>query len=173
MHNDQSRAWRKTFPNSKGKPENVHTKASLMHGRANVQQRINELRLKKAQIAQESFDIDAYYVLKRLYEIDRLDILDIITDDLSAFKPLSNWPETWRRSISSMDLKRVISNDNIETIIDKIKWPDKLRNLELIGKHININAFVKDDSIKNQEPIQIEFINAVVDDADSANNTAE
>lgn len=30
-------------------------------------------------------------------------------------------------------------------IIEKIKWPDKLKNLELLGKHINVNAFAKEE----------------------------
>ncbi|MFW8217264.1 terminase small subunit, partial [Klebsiella pneumoniae] len=28
-----------------------------------------------------------------------------------------------------------------ETILKKIKWPDKVKNLELIGKHVDVNAF--------------------------------
>ncbi|STU63700.1 Uncharacterised protein [Klebsiella pneumoniae subsp. ozaenae] len=30
---------------------------------------------------------------------------------------------------------------SIETILKKIKWPDKVKNLELIGKHVDVNAF--------------------------------
>ena len=26
-------------------------------------------------------------------------------------------------------------------ILKKIKWPDKVKNLELIGKHVDVNAF--------------------------------
>ncbi|MNP57792.1 hypothetical protein D3C76_1526530 [compost metagenome] len=26
-------------------------------------------------------------------------------------------------------------------VLKKIKWPDKVRNLELLGKHVNVNAF--------------------------------
>ncbi len=29
----------------------------------------------------------------------------------------------------------------IETILKKIKWPDKVKNLELIGKHVDVMAF--------------------------------
>ncbi len=27
------------------------------------------------------------------------------------------------------------------TLQKKIKWPDKVKNLELIGKHVDVNAF--------------------------------
>ena len=34
-----------------------------------------------------------------------------------------------------------MNEDSIETILKKIKWPDKVKNLELIGKHVDVNAF--------------------------------
>ena len=42
------------------------------------------------------------------------------------------------------DLSSTIMNmdeKSIETILKKIKWPDKVKNLELIGKHVDVNAF--------------------------------
>ncbi|MDH8195747.1 terminase small subunit, partial [Klebsiella pneumoniae] len=42
------------------------------------------------------------------------------------------------------DLSSTIMNmdeTSIETILKKIKWPDKVKNLELIGKHVDVNAF--------------------------------
>ena len=34
-----------------------------------------------------------------------------------------------------------MNETSIETILKKIKWPDKVKNLELIGKHVDVNAF--------------------------------
>ena len=36
----------------------------------------------------------------------------------------------------------------VETLIKKIRWPDKLKNLELLGKHIEIKAF--GEKVNNQ-----------------------
>lgn len=83
--------------------------------------------------------IDADYVLKRLTEIDQLDVLDILTDD-GDLKNIRDWPPEWRRSISGVDITAVINGD-METVLKKIKWPDKLRNLELLGKHVDVGAF--------------------------------
>jgi len=33
-------------------------------------------------------------------------------------------------------------------ILKKIKWPDKVRNLELFGKHVTVQAFK--DNVKNE-----------------------
>lgn len=90
-------------------------------------------------------EVNADYVLKRLVEIDEMDVVDILNDDLSAFKPLSQWPKVWRRTISGLDLTELFEGRGEERemtgILKKIKWPDKVKNLELLGKHIDIQAF--------------------------------
>lgn len=110
---------------------------------------IGDENLKKPQIAiaiKESMDsrnkrvqINADYVLTRLVEIDQLDVLDIL-DNAGNFKPIMEWPKTWRQTLSGVDLQEIMSGD-VETVIRKIKWPDKLRNLELLGKHVAVSAF--------------------------------
>ena len=102
--------------------------------------------------AAETVNIDAAYVLGRLKEIDQLDIIDIVKDDLSGFLPLSEWPKAWRTSISALDMKRMVSHGDdepLDTVVEKIKWPDKTKNLELIGKHISVKAF--EGGVDNQE----------------------
>ncbi|WP_339451564.1 terminase small subunit [Pseudomonas sp. JAI120] len=110
---------------------------------------IGDENLKKPQIAEsikEAMDsrnkrvqINADYVLNRLVEIDQLDVLDIL-DNAGNFKPIMEWPKTWRQTLSGVDLQEIMLGD-VETVIRKIKWPDKLRNLELLGKHVAVSAF--------------------------------
>lgn len=114
---------------------------------------INELQAAKERLAEKTFAIDAGYVLRRLKEIDELDVLDIIEDDLSAFRPLSEWPKAWRISVSSIDIKRIVTNfkddGDMVTMIDKIKWPNKTKNLELIGRHISVKAWDHDEQAES------------------------
>lgn len=88
--------------------------------------------------------VDADYVLQRLVEIDQLDVIDILEDDMTL-KPLSEWPKAWRLSLSGMDIteigKATEDSQAAMAFLKKIKWPDKVRNLELLGKHVNVNAF--------------------------------
>lgn len=91
--------------------------------------------------------INADYVLKRLAEIDQLDVLDILTEE-GDMKPVREWPVEWRRSISGVDISAIVSGD-IETVLKKIKWPDKLRALELIGKHVGVRAFAEQIEVKD------------------------
>lgn len=59
-----------------------------------IQNRIAELKAQR----NEQVNIYAAYVLRRLVEIDQMDVLDIVSDNLSL-KPVSEWPSSWRRYI--------------------------------------------------------------------------
>lgn len=87
----------------------------------------------QAQLAARSkrVGMDADYVLKRLGEIDQMDLADILQED-GKLKPVHKWPKIWRQMINSIDLKT-----------GKIRLPDKLKNIELIGKHIGVRAFTE------------------------------
>lgn len=114
-----------------------------------VQDYIAELNRER----QESTRIDAEYVLKRLVEIDQLDLLDIMHEDLSL-KPLSEWPLSWRRTVSTVDVQELFEGSGDERamigFIKKIKGIDKVKNLELLGKHIAVGAFKEQMEIKGQ-----------------------
>lgn len=114
-------------------------KASAMMRDERIQKRIAELMEERNKRLRVSAD----YVLLRLVEIDQMDVLDILNDD-GTLKPIREWPKIWRTTLSGFDLSSTIMNMNetsIETILKKIKWPDKVKNLELIGKHVDVNAF--------------------------------
>ena len=107
-----------------------------------IQKAIEEAQNKR----QEQTQIDAAYVLKRLVEIDQMDVLDIMDDDGNV-KPLRDWPKIWRQYISNIE---TISMDDGEGWLKKIKWPDKVKNLELLGKHVSVGAFK--DKIEHTGP---------------------
>lgn len=88
--------------------------------------------------------IDAGYVLARLVEIDQMDVLDILADDMSI-KPIHQWPKVWRQYLAGFDVSELFEGrgDEREMVgfLKKLKWPDKVKNLELLGKHVGVNAF--------------------------------
>lgn len=75
--------------------------------------------------------IDADYVLQRLADIEQMDVGDIFDAD-GKMLPLQRWPKIWRQNVKEIDLKT-----------GKIKLQDKLRTLELIGKHVGVRAFAE------------------------------
>lgn len=104
-----------------------------------------EAAIKEAQAERAArTQIDADYVLNRLVEIDQMDVLDIMNDDM-AIKPVREWPMVWRRYLSGFDLAEMFEGRGEERdmvgILKKIKWPDKVKNLELLGKHVGVQAF--------------------------------
>ncbi|HEF0029045.1 TPA: terminase small subunit [Citrobacter freundii] len=120
-------------------PNTAAVKASVMMRDERIQKRIAELMEERNKRLRVSAD----YVLLRLVEIDQMDVIDILNDD-GTLKPIREWPKIWRTTLSGFDLSSTIMNmdeKSIETILKKIKWPDKVKNLELIGKHVDVNAF--------------------------------
>ena len=122
-------------------PNTAAVKASVMMRDERIQKRIAELMEERNKRNRVSAD----YVLMRLVEIDQMDVIDIL-DDEGGLKPISQWPKVWRTSISAVDINRIRmamkdDEEDIESTLQKIKWPDKVKNLELIGKHVDVNAF--------------------------------
>lgn len=112
-----------------------------------IQQEIERLQNERNQ----RLDVDADYVLKRLVEVDKLDILDIL-DDTGNFKPFSEWTKEWRLNISSFEVVETATGG----LVKKIKFPDKVKNLELLGKHIQVGAWVNNQSIDLNANIKAE-----------------
>lgn len=138
---------------------------------------IGDENLKKPQIAQaikaamdsrnKRAQVNADYVLNRLVEIDQLDVLDILRDDMS-FKPLSEWPKAWRQYLVGFDIAEMFEGQGEDRsmvgLMKKIKWPDKVKNLELLGKHVNVNAF--------RDQIDLNVIGSLADDIAKARQRA-
>lgn len=131
---------------------------------------IQEFLQKARDERNESVKTDSEYVLRRLREIDELDVIDIMDDSMVTFKPLSEWPKSWRISISGIDIQTIISGNGddepIEKLVRKIKWPDKTKNLELIGRHVGVKAWDKEEPKESAQDITINFVDAVKPDAD-------
>lgn len=121
-------------------PNTAAVKASVMMRDERIQKRIAELMEERNKRMRVSAD----YVLMRLVEIDQMDVIDILNDDMSI-KPVSEWPKVWRQYLTGFELADMFEGrgDEKELVgsLKKIKWPDKVKNLELIGKHVDVNAF--------------------------------
>ena len=115
-----------------------------------VQARVSELKVART----ERVEIDADYVLSRLVEIDQMDVKDIMTDE-GSLKKIREWPSAWRRYISGLDLAELFEGSGDERIsvgvMKKIKWPDKVKNLEMLGKHTAIQAWRENLDLSNRD----------------------
>lgn len=140
--------------------------ASKLLRNAKVQEAIQEAQNKRSERVQ----IDADYVLRRLVEIDQMDVLDIMDDNFSL-KPISQWPKVWRQYISNIENMEEFEGfgEDREQIgwLKKIKWPDKVKNLELLGKHISVQAFK--EQVKTEQTVEIkDYSNMSLEEAAEA-----
>jgi phage terminase small subunit len=64
-----------------------------------IQNRIVELKAQR----NEQVNVDAEYVLRRLVEIDEMNVADILLTN-GELKAVRDWPKVWRTTLSGMDV---------------------------------------------------------------------
>lgn len=86
----------------------------------------------------ERTKIDADWLLTRLATESVADIADLYAEDGSV-KPVKDWPLIWRQGlVAGIEVERIGEGAGTVT---KIKISDRIKRLELIGKHIDVQAF--------------------------------
>lgn len=82
--------------------------------------------------------IDAEWLLTRLAAEATADVNDLYLED-GRIKPVKDWPLIWRQGL--------VAGLEVETIgegaghLTKVKLSDRIKRLELIGRHIDVQAF--------------------------------
>ena len=103
-----------------------------------VQAEVDRRKSDRSQATQ----IDAAWVLKRLAAEAEADVNDLYTE-AGGLKPVSEWPLIWRQGlVSGIDIEQVKGPDgSVAGEVAKIRLSDRIKRLELIGKHVRVNAF--------------------------------
>jgi phage terminase small subunit len=85
--------------------------------------------------------IDAAWLLKRLAAEAEADAADLY-DEHGSLKPVKEWPKIWRQGlIQGMDIEQISVDGSSIGTVAKIKLSDRVKRLELIGKHVGVQAF--------------------------------
>lgn len=137
LHGKPSEAYHHAYDTARMKAQTIAVKASELLRDGNVAVRVKELRDVIAEKADRHFHVNAETVLARLQEIDNLDVADIM-DDKGQVLPVRKWPRQWRISISGLEVTQLKEGD---VDVRKLKLPDKLRNLQMLGRHVEVQAF--------------------------------
>lgn len=93
----------------------------------------------------ERAKIDADAVLDRLAAEVEADLADIYDAD-GHILPVKDWPLIWRQGlVQGLDVEQLFDGvgkdrEQIGTVV-KLRLSDRLRRLELIGKHVAVRAF--------------------------------
>ena len=111
---------------------------------ANKRHLLKAIREAQAERSERT-QIDADWMLKRLAEEADADLADIYNEE-GSIKPIHEWPEIWRKGlVAGIDVEQKYDYKDGEKVPDgyvvKIKVSDRVKRLELIGRHIDVQAF--------------------------------
>lgn len=85
--------------------------------------------------------IDARWVLQRLGMEVEADLADIY-DESGNLLPVKDWPLIWRTGlVAGVETVREGGDGGMVSYVDKIKISDRIKRIELIGKHVDVQAF--------------------------------
>lgn len=89
----------------------------------------------------ERLQVYADWVLSRLANEATADLADIL-DEAGAIRPVKDWPLIWRQGlVTGID----VQEDMVEGVkvgqTVKLKLSERIKRIELIGKHVNVQAF--------------------------------
>ena len=91
----------------------------------------------------EKTGIDAAWLLNRLAAEATADAADIFDEDTGGLKPIHEWPMIWRQGlIAGIDVFEEHDKDGeFIGFIKRVKMSDRVKRLEMIGKHVKVMAF--------------------------------
>jgi len=123
-------------------PKSAEACASRLLSKAKVKAEIEKLQAARSKRT----EIDTDWVLKRLAAEAEADIADLYDSDTGALLPVHEWPEIWRKGlVAGVDVV-----EEFETVdgkkervgtVRKLRLSDRIKRIELIGKHVSIQAF--------------------------------
>lgn len=158
---DKSEALRNSKYKTDGwSPQSINRKAKELFDKVKIQSRMAEL----IEARSERVNYKADDLLKDLLAVKEMDVLDILNDDGSV-KPVREWPKVWRQMIGGFNVSEMGGSDGALVVLKQIKIPDKVKNLEMIGRHVDVQAW------KDQKELSGNVgLGAVLDELDGKNN---
>ena len=138
---NDSDAYRQSYNTENMKTLTINRSAHKVKNLPGVAAWIAHLREERAKRTK----IDADWVLARLAAETNADLADIYSDD-GGLKPVHQWPKIWRQGlvagIDSHQEYDYIDGEKIPAgVVQKIRLSDRVKRLELIGKHVDVQAF--------------------------------
>lgn len=130
-------------------------------GNANVRAAIGAALAERSDRAQ----IDADWVLTRLAEEAKADLADIYADD-GTLLPIHAWPMVWRRGlVTGVETEELFEGAGSDRThighVRKIRLDNRVRRIELIGKHVAVNAFQEQVAVKGMDGLSERLARAI------------
>ncbi len=128
-------------------------------GLPEVQEAISEQMEERVERTQ----IDADWVLEELAKMFSADLADIFKPGTDTLRPIHEWPSVWRKMCSGIKVNEMFSGSGDDRAligyVKDIKIIDRLKSLDMIGKHTNVKAFTERLEVTSDQDL-IERLNA-------------
>lgn len=125
----------------------ARTEGARLLANAGVNRLIDKFRAERS----ERTKIDADWLLSRLADEATADVSDLY-DDNGNLRPAKDWPKIWRMGlVAGLDVEEIEVDGVKMSTVRKIKVSDRVRRLELIGKHIGVQAFQENVKVSGLE----------------------
>lgn len=107
--------------------------------------RVAELIAQGKEARSERTKIDADWLLQRLADEADADLKDLYGED-GNLKPVHEWPVAWRKGlVAGIEVEELWEGRGEERqqigVLRKVKIADRAKRLELIGRHVDVQAF--------------------------------
>ena len=91
----------------------------------------------------ERLKIEADWVLQRLVLEAEADLAALYAED-GTLKPVDEWPVIWRKGlVTGLDVDQLREGGEQIGTVTKIRMSDRIKRIELIGKHVDVQAFAE------------------------------
>jgi phage terminase small subunit len=136
-------------------PKTASSQGSQLTGHPQILARVVELQQERNRRTQ----IDADWVMVRLLEELQADAADLF-DEQGTLKKPHEWPKVWRRGlISGIRTTELYSKDSEgrNVVIGHLKdvaFFDRTKRIELLGKHVNVQAFREKLQVGVDDPLK-------------------
>jgi len=106
----------------------------------------------------ERVKLDADFLLQRLADELFADIADIYNDD-GSLKPIREWPLVWRTGlVAGIEVEEIWEGQGEERaqvgVLRKVKISDRVKRLDLFGKHVDVQAWKERREIGVDQPLK-------------------
>lgn len=100
--------------------------------------------------------VNADWVLARLYQNVTADMSDLFNVD-QTLKEVHRWPDQWRQGLVA-GVKVTEVNGDPGARVTEVKMADRTKLLEMLGKHVGVQAFRDKLSVENPDGTPLQFI---------------
>jgi phage terminase small subunit len=133
--------------------KNASRIAAELLGKTHVRDAVEQAKAERS----EKVNVDAAWVLRRLADEATADIADLYNEE-GKLLPVHEWPLIWRQGlVQGIEVEELFDGfgKDREQIgwVRKIRLSDRVKRLELIGKHIGVKAFEDQVSVTGIEAL--------------------